>query len=75
MLAVSCSGSVFCYDFAARVMYGWGGSAISYGVVPFSNLDRETLVAMRDKLVDLGGKPPELPDEAAAPAQPRKFNL
>jgi hypothetical protein len=31
---------------------------------------------MRDRLVELGGHPPELPPEAPAPKAPgRKFNL
>jgi hypothetical protein len=76
VLAVTCAGSTFCYDFAARVMYGWGRNSGSYGMTPFSQLDRETLVTMRDKLVDLGGKPPELSPEApATQASSRKFNL
>lgn len=76
VLVVSCNGSHFCYDFAARMMYGWGSGSGSYGVTPFSQLDREVLINMRDKLVDLGGKPPELPAESPSAAQPaRKFNL
>ena len=75
VLVVSCNGSHFTYDFAARILYGWGDGSGSYGVTPFSQLDRETLIAMRDKLVELGGKPPELPDEPAAAPPARKFNL
>ena len=75
VLVVSCHSSHFCYDFATRVMYGWGGSNISYGATPFSQLDRDVLIAMRDKLIELGGRPPELPAEPAATAPQRKFNL
>jgi hypothetical protein len=43
---------------------------------PFSQMDREVLVLMRDKLIELGGQPPELPPEAPATQAPaRKFNL
>lgn len=70
--------NVLIYDFIGRVMiartngHGDGGLC----VMPFSQLDRETLVEMRDKLVDMGGKPPELPPEASATlATARKFNL
>lgn len=58
--------TVLAYDFMARVMtlrtpdHGDGGAV----VVPFSQLDREVLVKMRDKLLDLEGHPPELPAEA-----------
>ena len=66
------------YDFSARMVvtvydgYNKGGVAVT----PFSQVDRETLIAMRDKLVELKGNPPELPPEAPA-AQPsaKKFNL
>lgn len=65
------------FDFMARVMMTRTGSSDGgVNVMPFSALDRETLIAMRDRLVELKGNPPELPPEApAAQAQPRKFNL
>ena len=58
------------YDFAQRVVmhHVQGGSNLT----PFAELDRDTLIAARDKLVELGGNPPGLPDaEAAKPALPR----
>jgi len=42
------------------------GSAGAVSVTPFSQLERGTLIDMRDKLIELGGKPPELPPEAPA---------
>jgi hypothetical protein len=76
VLQVECAGSYFNYDFASRIMFAWGAGSGSYGITPFSQLDREVLITMRDKLIEIGGKPPELPDEPASPQlQPRKFNL
>ncbi len=50
------------YDFAQRLLMTAreGG----FETTPFAQLDREVLVAARDKLVELGGKPPALPAEA-----------
>jgi hypothetical protein len=65
------------YDFLGRTVitiydgYNKGGVTTT----PFSQVDRETLIAMRDKLVDLKGNPPELPAEAPATAPAKKFNL
>jgi hypothetical protein len=63
------------YDFLNRVRTTTYDSALT--TTPFSQIDREVLIAMRDKLVELDGTPPELPAEA--PGQPqsqqRKFNL
>jgi hypothetical protein len=58
------------YDFAQRIMYSGNN------MVPFSLLDRETLIAARDRLIDLKGTPPELPQETQEmkPPAPR-FNL
>ncbi len=65
------------YDFMARVMTTRTGSSDGGTVVmPFSQLDRGALIAMRDRLVDLGGKPPELPpEEPATQAAQKKLNL
>lgn len=79
VLSVSFAGSVTnYYDFAGRMLvtvfsgYEKGGVATT----PFSQLDRETLIAMRDKLVELKGNPPELPPEApAAPKSSGKLTL
>jgi hypothetical protein len=61
------------YDFLSRLLtvtYSSGGVAIS--VTPFSQLDQETLEVMRDKLIELGGKPPALPETGfQKPSQPR----
>jgi hypothetical protein len=62
------------YDFALRVMT----TAVHHGgsSTPFSQLDRETLVEAREKLISLGGNPPELPAEKPATGKPgNKFNL
>jgi hypothetical protein len=66
------------FDFMTRVMVmrtgnGDGGLAVT----PFSQLDRDMLINMRDTLVELGGKPPELAAETPASLSPptKKFNL
>jgi hypothetical protein len=65
--------SYLVYDFMARVMIVRTGSSEGGGhVTPFSQLDRETLVEMREKLIDLKGNPPELP--AAAPVTGKPGN-
>jgi len=52
----------FNYDFVLRIMYG------NYGAVtPFSQLDHDVLIEARDKLIALGGKPPELSPETPTP--------
>ncbi len=52
----------YTYNFLTRVLIVSTSSAESgSAVVPFSSLDRETLEHMRQKLIDLGGKPPPLP--------------
>lgn len=68
---------IMSYDFQARVMvmrtdsHGDGGAVLT----PFSQLDRETLVEMRDKLVALKGNPPELPAESPVnPGVQRRLN-
>lgn len=70
--------NVLIYDFIGRVMiartrgHGDGGLCVT----PFAQLDRETLVEMRDKLIELKGNPPELPPEApSTSAAVKKFNL
>ena len=65
------------YDFLARVMIVRTGSSDGgTAVTPFSQLDRESLISLRDQLVQLGGKPPELPPEApATQAHGKKLNL
>lgn len=55
------------FDFMTRTMLARTGSSESgLTIIPFSQLDREMLVAMRDKLKELGGDPPELPAETPA---------
>lgn len=51
------------YDFTNRVRMTpmEGGQTVT----PFTDLDREVLVAARDALIELGGKPPALPPEAS----------
>jgi hypothetical protein len=64
------------YDFAGRVMISRTSGDGAFAVTPFSQLDRETLITMRDKLIDLRGNPPELPPEFPAVQAPsKKFNL
>lgn len=64
------------FDFMTRTMvtrnsYGDAGLVVT----PFSQLDRDVLINMRDTLIELDGKPPELAPEASAAPAPRKFNL
>jgi hypothetical protein len=65
------------YDFMARVMIARTGSSDGGTVVkPFAELDRDALISLRDRLIALDGKPPELPPEApATAAMPKKLNL
>lgn len=56
-------------DFLTRTMVTRTGSSDGgVFVTPFSQMDREVLEGLRDKLVELGGTPPEL--EAQPPANP-----
>ncbi|HYD18493.1 MAG TPA: hypothetical protein VEF76_08450 [Patescibacteria group bacterium] len=65
-------GIYMTYDFMSRVLLTrTGNSEGGLSVTPFNQLDRETLVAARDRLVQLGGEPPELPAEAATLLKPR----
>ncbi len=50
------------YDFTARVLLTRADWGTDYNITttPFSQLDRDTLVAARDRLVELGGTPPAL---------------
>ncbi|MEZ0261136.1 MAG: hypothetical protein ACAH80_09010 [Alphaproteobacteria bacterium] len=70
--------NILTFDFMARVMimrtssHGDGGAVVT----PFSQLDRDTLVEFREKLIELKGNPPELSPEKPAVGQPgNKFNL
>ena len=68
-------GNNLIYDFNARVLISRASNG-GVSVTPFSQLDRETLVEMRDKLIELKGNPPELPPEApVTQATSKKFNL
>lgn len=67
------AGIWYFYDFNMRLMTAKYGEGLS--TEPFSQLDREMLVEMRDKLVSLGGTPPELPAETqTGPQKPRALN-
>lgn len=73
VLLVGNGANFFYYDFAQRLMV----AAVHHGggATPFDQLDREVLVAMRDKLVELGGHPPELaPLAPTPPGNARKLN-
>ncbi len=51
----------FQYDFMARIMTTrTNGSDGGIAVTPFSQLDSESLELLRNRLIDLGGKPPSL---------------
>jgi hypothetical protein len=75
VLQVSSGYHHYYYDFAQRIMT----AAIHHGggSTPFAQLDREVLTAARDRLIGLGGNPPELADSdpGLPPAPARKLNL
>lgn len=50
-------GTRFVYDFLNRVVMMPGQT------IHFKDCDREVLTTMRDKLIELGGSPPPLPEE------------
>lgn len=65
------------YDFMTRTMMSWNtstGYIYGIGTLPFSAFDREWLDVVRNKLIDLGGNPPDLPRETPAPP-PRQGGL
>jgi hypothetical protein len=47
--------------------YSSGGTLLVSQVLPFSQFDREVLETARNKLIDMGGAPPEL-----GPVEPPK---
>lgn len=49
------------YDFVSRLMFNYDGT--NQQVIPFSQLDPETLHLFWKQLKKLGGKPPALPDD------------
>lgn len=55
------------YDFAQRQRTTHINPVV---VTPFAELDRDVLVAARDALIDLGGKPPALPAEPSTLNKP-----
>jgi hypothetical protein len=70
------STTYLAYDFMARVLIVRTGSSDGGAAVKsFAELDRDSLISMRDKLVQLGGNPPELPPEASAVPAQKKLNL
>lgn len=49
------------FDFLARILTTRTGDSAGGGaVIPFSQLDPDSLETLRQRLVDLGGHPPEL---------------
>ncbi|MBI1214716.1 MAG: hypothetical protein GC185_02730 [Alphaproteobacteria bacterium] len=64
------------YDFNLRLLFArTGASESGLTVTPFSQLDRESLEDMREKLIELGGHPPELPIDKRATPQPPKGGM
>lgn len=58
----SSTSTYFQYDFMARLLTTRTGSSDGgISVTPFSQLDAESLENLRNRLIDLGGKPPPLP--------------
>lgn len=65
------------FDFLTRTMVTRNGrNEGGLCVTPFSQLDRDMLINMRDTLIELNGKPPELPpEESVIKASSKKFHL
>ncbi len=66
VLRIGYSYQTYFYDFQQRIMttiYAYGSGMGGVNTTPFSQLDRDVLVDMRDKLVSMGGKPKELAPE------------
>lgn len=63
---------VLAYDFMARVMTIRNDDypENSQRMTPFNQLDRDSLVDMREELIRLGGKPPALPAEPGTMQKP-----
>lgn len=75
VLTLSYGYQTYHYDFQQRLLttlYTYGSGLGGVTTTPFSQLDREVLVEMRDKLVELGGKPKELPPEAPTLNKPAR---
>ena len=66
------------YDFNLRLLTARSGSSDGgLMVLPFSQLDTETLEALRNKLIELEGKPPELPVDGfqLEKPKPKEFGM
>jgi hypothetical protein len=65
------------FDFMTRTMITRNGrNEGGLCVTPFSQLDRDMLINMRDMLLELKGNPPELPpEESFIKASSKKFHL
>lgn len=68
-LRVLSTGIYAYYDFAQRLRTSGSPTPT---VTPFQDIDRDVLVAARDKLVELGGQPPQLPPEASTMSKPMR---
>jgi len=74
--ATSGGNTYLIYDFNARLMTARTGSNEGgVSVLTFAQLDPDSLQAMRNKLVALGGKPPALPGNEVALPKPRSGQL
>ncbi len=64
-LYVRCrSGERYIYNFLTRILsVGSSSSEGGFAALPFSQLDCEVLEFMRDKLIEIGGKPPRLAEK------------
>ncbi|MCC7037136.1 MAG: hypothetical protein IT560_07485 [Alphaproteobacteria bacterium] len=61
LTANSSTSTYYQYDFMARILTTrTGGSDGGITVTPFSQLDAESLEHLRNRLVELNGKPPPL---------------
>ncbi len=77
VLRVASDDYYYSYDFNARILVVRSNYTREAGpsVTPFAQLDRDSLITMRDKLVELGGTPPELPPEPnALPGKTPRLN-
>lgn len=58
------STSYYSFDFLARILTTRTGSSDGGAhVTPFSQLDPDSLETLRERLIELGGRPPALSDD------------
>ena len=62
------------YDFVTRYLYVRFEQREHSHMIPFSDLDQETLHYMREKLIELGGTPPPLAENRRSAIQKKELS-